>query len=505
MPIPSVAEYYHEHTKYTPEGIRRAGRGLDFDKQPSPFKDYAEGEVIDLTGFLPEGDELSDDRELAAWRSRLPESERPLAELSHLLYFTYGVTAVVPYPNQPFLMRAAPSAGGLYPAEIYLVAHGHPALQDGVYNYQVRDHSLVRYWSQDIWASLKAACLNHPAFDATDLMVVFTGVFYRSAWRYEDRAYRRVMLDTGHVIGNLVLQAPWIDRRTQVIGGFLDDAVNELLFLEREEEESLALVALLPASAELRVTATAGSPRRPSRETPEGQRLLAVHEAGKLLDPDEAVVPGPLEEKPYPFGFGTPLAGPPIPWEGSLGPTMLKRRSTRAYNGEGLTRDELASLFEFTYRPDLYEAPQVERHPPYLVPELLQTYLAVHEVEGLEAGCYHYSPQKRELRQIRFTGLRQEVQYLALGQDLAGLAGVVVFHTVDLPRAVERYGDRVYRYLHLDAGHLGQRMNLAAIRLGLGASGIGGFFDDQVNDLLGIPEEQAVLYLTTIGRPAATA
>ncbi|MEM6436873.1 MAG: nitroreductase family protein, partial [Cyanobacteria bacterium P01_D01_bin.115] len=68
--------------------------------------------------------------------------------------------------------------------------------------------------------------------------------------------------------------------------------------------------------------------------------------------------------------------------------------------------------------------------------------------------------------------------------------------------AIAHYGDRAYRYLHLDAGHLGQRINLAAIRLGLGVSGIGGFFDDQVNDVLGIPEDEAVLYITTLGRPA---
>jgi nitroreductase len=66
---------------------------------------------------------------------------------------------------------------------------------------------------------------------------------------------------------------------------------------------------------------------------------------------------------------------------------------------------------------------------------------------------------------------------------------------------VEADGDRVYRYLHLDSGHLGQRLNLAAIRLGLGVSGIGGFFDDQVNEVLGIPLDEAVLYITTLGRP----
>jgi len=71
-----------------------------------------------------------------------------------------------------------------------------------------------------------------------------------------------------------------------------------------------------------------------------------------------------------------------------------------------------------------------------------------------------------------------------------------------LKKAVAKYGDRVYRYLHMDAGHLGQRLNLAAIRLRLGVSGIGGFFDDHVNDVLGIPADEAVLYITTLGRPA---
>jgi nitroreductase len=70
-----------------------------------------------------------------------------------------------------------------------------------------------------------------------------------------------------------------------------------------------------------------------------------------------------------------------------------------------------------------------------------------------------------------------------------------------LRESIGRFGDRSYRYLHLDAGHLGQRLNLAAVRLGLGASGIAGFFDDRVNEVLGIPVEEAILYLTTLGQP----
>ena len=90
---------------------------------------------------------------------------------------------------------------------------------------------------------------------------------------------------------------------------------------------------------------------------------------------------------------------------------------------------------------------------------------------------------------------------MCLGQDLGRDAAALLFHTADLNRAVAKYGDRVYRYLHMDAGHLGQRLNLAAIQLRLGVSGIAGFFDDRVNDVLGIPAGEAVLYITSLGRP----
>jgi SagB-type dehydrogenase family enzyme len=504
----SVAEYYHEQTKYTAEGIARGGRGLDFNKQPVPFKDYATATGYDLTRHLPEGGELRSDAELAAWRAGLPEDERSLAELSHLLYFTNGITAVIPYAGQPFLMRAAPSAGGLYPTEIYVAAQGHPILPDGLYNYQVRDHSLAHFWAGDARSRLAEAAFGHPDVARADLVVVCTGVFERSAWRYEDRAYRRILLDTGHVLGNLALYAPRVGRRVVPVGGFADAAVDDLLFLDGEEEGAIAMVALLPAAAPpsdpAGPTALPG-PRHPRRELAAGQRLLALHEATRI-PPGEAPPPvPPAEARPveptHRFHVGEAIQAGPLVWEGTLGPTIMKRRSTRTYSGEGLSREDLAQLLDFTYRPDL--APAEDVGPPALfAPHLLETFVVVHDVEGLDPGCYHYDPATRVLRQTRFTTLRDQVRYLALGQDLAGSAGAVVIHTADLPRAVAQYGDRAYRYLHLDAGHLGERLNVAAIRLGLGVSGIGGFFDDEVNDMLGIPEREAVLYLTTLGKPS---
>jgi SagB-type dehydrogenase family enzyme len=180
---------------------------------------------------------------------------------------------------------------------------------------------------------------------------------------------------------------------------------------------------------------------------------------------------------------------------------MYKRRSTRAYSGEDLSFDELKSLLDFTYQPQNYIDQSLDNSPDYFDLNLIETFIAVSGVTGLESGCYYYAPKAQELRQIRFKNFRRELHFLCLGQDLGRDAAAVLFHTADLKSAIAQYGDRVYRYLHMDAGHLGQRLNLAATNLGVGVSGIGGFFDDQVNEILGIPADEAVVYVTTLGRP----
>jgi SagB-type dehydrogenase family enzyme len=180
---------------------------------------------------------------------------------------------------------------------------------------------------------------------------------------------------------------------------------------------------------------------------------------------------------------------------------MYKRRSTRAYSGDDLTLDELKSLLDFTYQPQNYLDQGLDSSPDYFDTNLIETFIAVSGVNGLESGCYYYAPKAQELRQIRFKNFRRELHFLCLGQDLGRDAAVVLFHTADLKSAIAQYGDRVYRYLHMDAGHLGQRLNLAATHLSVGVSGIGGFFDDQVNEILGIPADEAVIYVTTLGKP----
>ena len=497
----TIAQHYHERTKYDPETISSKGRGIDWSKQPIPYKEYKIGRVFDLKPYL------SSDRQVA------PESEDAhWLQLSLFLLASYGKTAQLQtvYGN-PIYLRAAPSAGGLYPAEIYLVSRGTSWLPAGIYNYQVATHSLVHFWDSEVWLQLQAACFDAPVLAHVEFALVTTAVFYRSAWRYEDRAYRRIFLDTGHLLGNIELAASINGYKSYLIGGFNDEALNSLLYLDSLEEGAIAVVPLLNLAQNslpdiARKTALASKTTTEYPKIADGDLLAYLHQATQI-ETKQLPKRVDLTEDKYNFPFCTKVAtaiDTSIEWGEQLAElenTILKRRSTRNYSGSDITLDQLKALLHFTYQASDYLDQGLDANPDYFTLDLIQTFIAVSGVEGLDAGCYYYAPQAQELRQIRFKNFRRELHYLCLGQNLGKDAAAIVFHTADLEGAITQYGDRAYRYLHLDAGHLGQRLNLATIRLNLGVSGIAGFFDDRVNEVLGIPPQEAVLYLTTIGRP----
>jgi SagB-type dehydrogenase family enzyme len=512
----SIAEYFHDRTKYSPENLATAA-GTMQGPQPDPFKTYRVGTEVDLKPYLTE--------EKAAEQASL--EDRTWVRLSHFLINVYGLTARLNTPSgQMFYLRSAPSAGGLYPTEVYLVSRGTHLLPAGLYNYQAHTHSLWRFWDDHVWQSLQEACFWHPVLEDTQMAVVLTSVFYRSAWRYKDRAYRRICLDAGHVLGNLELAGALVDYRPHLIGGFMDQALNQLLYLDEAAESAIAIAALadlLQVEQNLPRTNTTQPAEQQNRfpKIADGELLAYMHQATKIeanrdfrwetrtTTPPDAKSPRaaavPDDKYNFPFCLRVSTVTSPIDWDDrlqGLERTILRRRSTRRFSGAHLTLEELNTVLDFTYQPHHYAEQGLDSDPDYFDLSLIQTFIAVSGVDGLESGCYYYAPCAQELRQIRFKNFRAELGYLCLGQDLGKDAAAVVFHTADLKSAIARHGDRVYRYLHLDAGHLGQRLNLAAIRLGLGVSGIGGFFDDQVNDVLGIPEDEAVLYITTLGRPS---
>jgi len=376
----SIAQYYHERTKYDPQTIASKSKGLDWSQQPYPFKEYKIGQTFDLKPYLS--------------RQTVPQKGDFWRRISRILGCSYGLTAKIATMGSPLYLRSAPSAGGLYPAEVYLISRGTEFLPAGLYSYQGQSHSLLLFWESDVWTNLQSACFWNPVLENTDIALVTSAIFYRSAWRYEDRAYRRIFLDTGHLLGNIELSASINDYRAHLIGGFNDSQMNELLYLDSEKESVMTVIPLadllniqqnLPPST----TALPSATTTVYPEIPEGELLSSLQRA-TIIATDEkieaTVTPSNWEDKyNFPFCLKVSVTSRPVNWGEDLidlESTMLKRRSTRAYSGASLSLDELRALLHFTYQPQDYASQNLDPNPDYFALDLLETFIAVSAVTG---------------------------------------------------------------------------------------------------------------------------
>lgn len=130
----------------------------------------------------------------------------------------------------------------------------------------------------------------------------------------------------------------------------------------------------------------------------------------------------------------------------------------------------------------------------------LSSLVVVFAVQGLEPGVYHYDVGHHGLELVRQGDFRQEVFQAAVVQEMLLGAGLALVLTAIFPRVQWKYTYRSYRYLLLEAGHLGHNVYLSATSMGLGCCAIGAFFDDQLNGLLGVDgQAEAVVYLMSVG------
>ena len=129
-------------------------------------------------------------------------------------------------------------------------------------------------------------------------------------------------------------------------------------------------------------------------------------------------------------------------------------------------------------------------------------YLIVNNVVGLAAGSYFYRWETKELEQLKSGEFRDKAGYLGLEQEIPADAAVDVFFLADLKKILERYGNRGYRIVQLEAGILGGKLYLAAYAQGLGASGLTFYDDDVVNFFSPHARGKSAVFLVALGRSA---
>jgi len=218
-----------------------------------------------------------------------------------------------------------------------------------------------------------------------------------------------------------------------------------------------------------------------------------------------------LDWKTFPDSFkdyDNPLAVIPLPQPGFAGDldiwkTMHKRRSRRVYrSGEPLTLGDLSALLWATQGITEKHGETLFRTAPSaggLFP--IETYLNIRLVEGLEEGVYHFRPRKFDLEFLKKGKFSRFLAEAALDQGIVATAQVTFIWSAVLARSKWKYRQRAYRYIYLDAGHICQNLYLAAEALGLGACAIGAFFDDAMNEIVGLDGiDETIIYMATAGK-----
>jgi len=152
-----------------------------------------------------------------------------LQEVSQLLWAAQGIT-------DPKGFRTAPSAGALYPLEVYVVVGGVKNLTEGVYKYKPQEHELTKVLDGDKREELTKAALGQAWVKEAAINIVITAVYERTTVKYGDRGIRYVHVETGHAAQNLCLQATAMDLGTVTVGAFYDEQVKEVLNLPRDEQ-----------------------------------------------------------------------------------------------------------------------------------------------------------------------------------------------------------------------------------------------------------------------------
>ncbi len=420
----------------------------DLDRFPWFYKRYAKPlPRVALPRSLPRT--TAEAVGVLAGTADVARTELDLPHLSRLLHLSAGVVRTMQRPYTTWLFRAAGSAGGRFPLELYVAVPDGLRLPAGVHWYDPLDHALVQVGPA-------------PRGDAPALVV--TGVPWRTGWRYRERGFRHMHWDAGTMCAQLLATADSAGLTARLHTRFPDAAISALVGADGVHELPVAVVAL-----------------------DDGAPALDATDRGTSGDVDADPVEFPLVTTAYRAGAGDTL-GPawdrgipvdvPVHGADPVEVVVLARGSQRRMDA---TRGLSESLLRVSLRVALRGID-------------LPHFVVVHDIEGLAPGLYRWPDLATPVRR---GGMRDELYRVCLDQGLARDAAFVVIAATN----VGELDDREYREAQLAAGLVEGRLHLLAYSLGASASGMT-FLDSEMPALLGEPLD--ALLFTCVGAPGYT-
>ncbi|HEX9625839.1 MAG TPA: SagB/ThcOx family dehydrogenase [Acidiferrobacterales bacterium] len=515
---------YHDATKHRFHGFARGPGRLDWATQPDPFRRYAGAAVLPLSHPPPD---TGPDYESAFLEGGVTPVALDRDSLAQLLYDSLALSAWKQAGTSRWALRVNPSSGNLHPTEGYLLCGPVEGLTDTplLAHYAPAAHALEvrRRFTPAQWQALVQG------LPAGALLVGFSSIPWREAWKYGERAFRYCQHDIGHAIAALGIAAAGLGWKAVLLDALSDDALTALLGLsvapDPEVEIAECLLAVFPQGATGDVTglsapAVAAIGALACDGVP--NRLSPTHRAWPIIDEVAAATRRPADAPAR--DAATPVPNPSLTAGAGAFPLrriIHQRRSAVALDGRtGITR---AAFYQML----LKAMPGRGQFPFNALPWAPCIHLAlfVHRVQGVDPGLYCLArdpdrltalraafdaefdwalapaaPPGLPLYRLRAGDCRALAARLSCFQDIAGDGVFSLGMLAEFDAALAQYGPWFYRRLYWEAGAVGQLLYLEAEASGVRATGIGCFFDDPVHDVLGLRDQRfQSIYHFTVG------
>lgn len=168
----------------------------------------------------------------------------PFSTLSTIIKYSVGITGQTKVENSMLDVRAYPSAGALYPIEVYVVANNVEYLKKGVYHYNVAENCLEYILNLSENDLTNKFNIRDQSIDCAPITILLTAMFHRTIYKYGNRGYRFILTESGHLLQNIALLSTSYGMGTCDIGGYEDDEINEMLGIDGMTESVIGEMAL---------------------------------------------------------------------------------------------------------------------------------------------------------------------------------------------------------------------------------------------------------------------
>ncbi|MDJ0796061.1 MAG: nitroreductase family protein [Calothrix sp. MO_167.B12] len=369
------------------------------------------------------------------------------------IWLTSTITCEKNYQNTPYQLRVNPSAGGLYPTEIYVQIRGIENIIDGIYHLEIANNSLSL-----IYELIDDGLENYitPGKCINGFIFLISCVYYRSSWKYQNRSWRYCCLDSGHHLGAIAASAYFHNRKVQLIFDFDKLALNSDLGFENKEFVTACAIAgefqdKQIRSLRLKVPFVCGTDYFEANQF--------IEDAYQVT----AVQPSAHQELEFPVYDLE---------QERFFQAIWRRRSIRRFHKQPISQVDYLRILQSAQQP-----------VPTEHFEEIEIFSVIHRIDDMATGLYKGS------RLIKEGDFCDKIGYLCVNQAIARDSAVTLF----LVSAYQNYQTAMQI-----AGFIGHRVYLISNYLGIGCSGIGAFYDDETQEFLGTDKD--VLYAIVIGK-----